>query len=204
LGDAVSISTLLDLSDEEDAPQLGAERPAAVSSDALAFGQTTHRLFEHWDFASGAEPPVDRVLREMRPGPARRRDWSNRLPEIAARFRNSELFVFLAADRNIRKELPFVLREGTLTVNGVLDVLCSDGTIVDYKTGTVNPRKRERYENQMRVYGYAVHRLLNIPVSKAILYYVESGEAHEVPLTPEDCETAFVRVMECYHAVAPG
>ncbi len=171
-----------------------------MSNEAMALGQAAHRLFELWDFSSASEPPVERVLRELRPGPSRHRDWLVRMPEFAEKFKQSTLYTLLTSDSKIQKEIPFVLREGLYVVNGVLDVLGSDGTIVDYKTGRPQKQKRARYEDQMRIYGHAVHQILGLPLSKAILYYIETGELHEVPLRPEECATAFKRLMKC-HAI---
>ena len=50
-----------------------------------------------------------------------------------SRFRTSHLFKRLAEQQRLEREMPFSLRIGDALLNGTIDALLDDGTLLDYK-----------------------------------------------------------------------
>lgn len=88
------------------------------------------------------------------------------------------------------------VRERTLTsadgvVTGTPDLVLSDGgsvTMVDLKTGTLDERGRERYENQIHIYAYAYESVYGIWPSHGILRNPSTGREIRFPIDPKKAE----------------
>ena len=74
-------------------------------------------------------------------------------------------------------------RIGGVIVNGTIDLLLRDGTIIDYKTGKVKPATSARYEKQLLLYAAAVRQLTGVTPARGMLVYVDSGRLVEVELS---------------------
>lgn len=198
---AFSVSALLNA-------MLGALNPDAVGEesprgsgavlsgrlDPLTRGALVHRMFELWDFAS--LPDVEALLVEAGTPRSLRPEAIADLHAVAERFQTLPLAERLRRDVGLLRETPFSLRLGDALVNGKIDVLLSDGTIIDYKTGSVREASQARYEWQLLLYAAAVRRLRGLAPERGILCYVDSGEVHEVAITPDQTELAERHAVE--------
>ncbi len=177
----LSVSEVLDRmapSGDEASNETGAPRGVI---DPRLRGTVIHRMLETWDLRG--EPPVAACL--ARECPARKTSamLEPALHEAARRFRESVAGQRMAADSDLQREVPFALRVAETLVAGVIDALLSDGSIVDYKTGRPHAALQERYENQLRLYAAAVRALRGQSPPVAYLYYVDSGETHEIDIS---------------------
>ena len=194
-----SVSELLDvMSDVPDPePAEAGEKDAARSEGSFSpmlRGTLVHRMFELWRF--GEEPPIDAFLQRECSARALRNRLAPQLRAIAERFRTSPLAQRMAADPGLQREVPFLLRVGDALINGTLDALLSDGTIVDYKTGKFAAETQARYEWQLRLYAAAVMRLTGQAPPAAVLCYVDAGEEHEVGIGEAQVQDALRRTAD--------
>jgi hypothetical protein len=156
-------------------------QPDPEARERMFRGTLVHRLFERWDFSD--KPPIEEVLEDECPYPARRLEFEPALRDIAARFTASALAPAVSAGA-IQREVPFYLNLGGAVVHGVIDAVAGDGAIViDYKTGRPGGGMLERYEFQLRLYAAAMARLLEQPPRQGVLYYADHGEAHYVDVS---------------------
>ncbi len=182
-----SVSALLDsigfAPDEDDAPH-----SKAAAFDPLLRGTLVHRMFELWPFAE-SDVNVDALVASFLPRECPADDVRAVLEplirEIGERFAKSEALARMKAAGAVDVEKPFVLRVGDALVNGTIDAILADGTLVDYKTGKPNDKKRQRYECQLRLYAAAVSRLLGRQPPSAFVYYADTAECMEVDVSPE-------------------
>ncbi|HNT87708.1 MAG TPA: 3'-5' exonuclease, partial [Candidatus Hydrogenedentes bacterium] len=171
----------------------------------LVRGSLVHRMFELWDFA--APPDTTALLREAE---VSRRLW----PEVAAdlrgvaeRFQALPLADRLRRDDGLLRETPFSIRLDEVLINGTIDALLSDGTIIDYKTGVVRDAAQARYEWQLLLYAAALRRLRGVTPDRGILCYVDSGHVHEVALGADEVALAERHALEAVdrlRGVAPS
>jgi ATP-dependent helicase/nuclease subunit A len=106
----------------------------------------------------------------------------------------SPLFERLRSGR-VETEKPFSLEIGGLLIEGRIDAVGIDAEgrslLVDYKTNRVSleevPSEARGYELQMGIYGLAA-RSLGYPVEEAVLYFLEPGVEHPVPVDPAAVE----------------
>jgi ATP-dependent helicase/nuclease subunit A len=180
------------------------EEDRAGRSFAMARGTLAHRLFEDWDFASGAPPDLDELVKEARLGLTHRARLREELEAMAKSFREHRLSARLAADPALKREEPFVLALGGVAVRGTIDALLADGTVIDYKTGRPQEGKSERYEVQLALYAAAVRRLLGIEPREGLLYYADHGELAAVPLDAAAVESALARAEMAVRALRGG
>jgi ATP-dependent exoDNAse (exonuclease V) beta subunit len=114
------------------------------------------------------------------------------------RFENSLLFSRCTGCEDIQKELPFIAAIGDHIVNGVVDVLLPDGTMIDYKTGAPTPRKLDRYTRQLHLYAAALRAVDPTLVSGACVYYVDTGDIVEIDLSPEAVGATLAQVERVF------
>jgi ATP-dependent helicase/nuclease subunit A len=157
------------------------------NTDPLVRGAITHRLFELWDVADDPKTAIEYLLTYECPRLDMREDIEHSLWRSVELARNSRVLDTNFSGRTPRRELPFTLRIADTIVQGVIDAV-SNGAIVDYKTGRRSEKQEARYRWQVQFYAAALARLTNAVPSKGWLYYIDSGEAIEVPLTPDALE----------------
>jgi ATP-dependent helicase/nuclease subunit A len=197
----IAISAILDLmakgvDAEEERETEEAPRRFGRAASAMMRGTLVHRMFELWDFRGDRLPDLAALTARTGFGPAREEEIIADLEVIAARFRESELFTELAAAGALYREAPFLLPiEGAL-VSGTIDLLTSEGMIVDYKTGVHDEDRDARYEWQLLLYAAAAQRLKGISNPRGYLCYVDEGRLKPVSLTPCEVDLAMRQAGE--------
>ena len=189
----ISVSKLLDIifaqsfPDDQDEERI-LEKRLPPDQDPLLRGVLAHRLLECWDKMDS--DPVGTLLTREYPVLIENPKLCEYLRGLVEHFRTSSLCARLEGSENLSREAAFVLRLDNGLVRGVIDLILDDGTLVDYKTGSPRPEHQKRYVFQLQLYAAAVRDILGQTPPSALLYYVDSGEAHPVAITPSDIETA--------------
>lgn len=88
-------------------------------------------------------------------------------------------------------EKPFHIKIGDSYLNGIIDRINIKGDkieVVDLKTNRLRDKNIliDEYTPQLQIYAYAVGKILNKPVSKASILFLESGEKVEVSLDQKE------------------
>ena len=175
--------------------------PSGHALDAMERGSLVHHMFEVWDFASDAIPPLEDIVKSSGCSLRHREALTEDLQNIVDDFRDNPLFARLAADTALQREAPFLLNLGDALITGTIDVLLSDGTLVDYKTGAFDEERNARYKWQLLLYAIAVEKLLGMTPKKGFLYYVDEGKLHEHPLHGDRMNWALQHAREAIAAL---
>jgi len=159
------------------------------SMKAMERGTVLHQYFEAWNFAS-APPSAQEWLQSFSPMHSSDRSFADALTVAATYLNESPLFCNLEDRAGAMKEVPFQFSLGRQTIRGTIDVILSDGTILDYKTGS-GDGQLERYAKQLRLYAHAA-RTLGVPVkNQAYLFFVDVPKLSAVDVSDEMCTTEF-------------
>ena len=131
-----------------------------------SLGHLVHELLEGIDFGEDIEGQLPNLLSRI-PDQKHRAQVKPILDRFAAgRWRRE-----MAVSNRIMKEVPFEVPVAGKALAGRIDVLFRghDGwVILDYKTGQAETR--ERYELQVGIYAYVIHKLLGeMPANAALL-----------------------------------
>lgn len=81
------------------------------------------------------------------------------------------------------KELPGLTGEDKVLVQGVIDLVVTGDApaLVDFKYSSLPLRAiKEKYKNQLEIYGKAVQKLLHITPAKRVIYVINTGEKIEM------------------------
>ena len=170
--------------------------------DALLRGTLLHRVLEAWDYRGCVEPVVDRVLRRDAPSLAIREAMASYLRDRATAFAATPVGRRLATGEVASRELPFLLRLGDTLVDGAIDLLLADGTVVDYKTGRDRPESHAQYERQVQIYAMAARTLTGWDAPGAFLCYVDTAEIVEVDISPAALEETSRRALEAVEVLS--
>ena len=185
-------------------------RPAFLYKEGLTGaerGTATHAFLQSADFALAALD-LDAEIR-------RQTECSLILPEMAEkldktalhRFFASPLFARVQAAQSIRREYAFItslparfaMQDKTgdygsaeTLVQGVADLIllfADHAEIVDYKTdrSKTPAQLAESYGEQLRLYCYALHGRLPVPITKCTIFSLRLGAEVDIPV-PEDPE----------------
>lgn len=168
---------------------------------AAARGTLVHRLFELWDFPAAQPPCLDGLLRESGVPLCARDVLREDLIAIAERFKKAPIHARLAAQTQLEREAPFLLRVGDALISGAIDAVLDDGTLVDYKTGRFDPTRHARYEWQLLLYANAVQTLTGRTPAEGWLYYVDEDALHPVALEPTQIAWALRHASEAIAAL---
>lgn len=195
-----SISAILDEMskgfDEEEERDAEARMARHGAEFAMKRGSLIHRMLELWNFAGSVPPDLNALAVEAGLGLHERERLFDDLRGVAERFRESSLYARLAGDSGMRRELPFVLNIGDALVNGTIDVLLSDGTLIDYKTGRMDDQRNARYEWQLLLYAMAVRTLSPKTPARGLLYYLDEDTVIEVTITNDQIDSALLHAQE--------
>jgi len=151
--------------------------------DPLTRGTLVHALFERWSPTVDVAALAAALATRECPGADESEVFAADIEAVAARFADSAVATRLTQDAGAMREAPFLLRLGNYLVSGTIDVLFSDGTIIDYKTGLRHAEREARYEAQLCLYAAAVRALLKRDVPEACLYYADTGALCRVDVT---------------------
>jgi len=189
-----SVSEIVNMPDGD---QVLAAEGGRERSKALLRGTLIHRILEEWDWKSDPGTLVQRVFNEEGPASPRYAELERNLLAVAERLRSLPIARHIAAQAaGAQREAPFLLRVDDALVSGTVDLLLSDGTIIDYKTGERHDEVHARYTWQVQLYAAAVHQLQGIDPSAAYLLYLDLGELVEVEITRAAVEAALTRTRD--------
>ena len=149
----------------------------------LQRGTMVHRYLELWDFTQDIPPDAKEFLAAEYPAHAEDDSLIETLESVVGHLRASDLFTHLNKGAPLQRELPFVVPFDGQWISGTIDVLTAGGVIIDYKTGAYRKQSLPRYEAQLRLYAHALEELTGDKPSEAWIYFVDSGDAHEVGLS---------------------
>jgi ATP-dependent helicase/nuclease subunit A len=175
-------------------PSLSCER--GISINPIQWGTLVHRLFQKWDLRAPLEEVIEGICAQDWPAIQGRRETIEGLRAVAARFAASPLGKRMAREEKVLREVPFLLRTGNVLLSGVIDAVLDDGTVVDYKTGSITPGTNARYEAQLLLYAAAVSRLLGKRLGRAYLYYADVGRQLEVETAAEGVDAVVRQARE--------
>jgi ATP-dependent exoDNAse (exonuclease V) beta subunit len=172
--------------------------------NAVVRGNAVHRLFEEWDLRGDPAPVIEAVLAVEAPSISDRRQLRPYLAERAERFRQSPLGERAASELGIEREAVFQLRIGdgerSGIVSGAVDLLFSDGTVVDYKTGHPDEETLRAYEWQVRLYASALQRLRGQRAPAGYLYLVDADALHPVDVSDVLLQKALEKALDAMEA----
>ena len=161
-------------------------------------GTATHLVLQYLDFGDADVPGQAAVLRDrglLTPEQAEAVD----IPALE-RFLASPLAEEIRQGGNVRREYRFTLLmdareydpsasgEDTILLQGVVDCCfeTAEGlTVVDFKTDRVQTpeeiaRRAEHYRPQLAAYSLALEKVLERPVARRVLYFLEPGKTVDV------------------------
>jgi ATP-dependent helicase/nuclease subunit A len=172
---SIAVTTVLNAFDDRD-EELDSKHTPAFRADGLEpalRGTLIHRFLELWDFQPSPSETIAEFLLAECPLREMRAHLSELLPALTERICASGLGKAIAASKLLQREVPFALRVNETLVNGTVDLLLGNGTIVDYKTGQRTPDKHARYERQLRLYAGAMLQLRGALPPRAYLLYLD-------------------------------
>lgn len=175
-------------------PELGlGEKPLTAAER----GTATHMLLQFMDYSRAVtRGGIEKELKRLEAGgflSARQASAVN--TEAVLKLFTSELGQRIKSADRLHRELRFSLLcpvdsvfpdgEGEqLLLQGVIDCCLEENgklVIIDYKTDRVSGRalyeRAQLYAGQVRAYALAAERMLGLPVSECILYFLHTGEA---------------------------
>jgi len=114
---------------------------------------------------------------------------------------NHPAYPILRSNPPVHRELSFIWKLGRYLIQGTVDAILADGTLVDYKTGNNARNYAERYWKQLEIYYYAMKDLgINLN-NKLILLYIDQQQydIKEVEVSQREVlETEIYRAIENY------
>jgi len=195
---------------------LGVERPepapAAAGLSPQQWGTVCHRAIELMR-DSGDEAvraAAHQALREVALAESERGKLGDRLVVSLSAFWDSAVGHRVAAARQARREMPFVLAlEGT-EVRGTIDLAFEDAEgaweIVDYKSSAPSPKNAEaaaaRFDLQLGLYALAATRWLGRDVARWSVYFLGSAAAVEHEVAAGDLERAGAAARKALAGIA--
>jgi ATP-dependent helicase/nuclease subunit A len=175
-------------------PNPGHGRPSG-GLNPLVRGTILHGVMEHWDFASPVGELLEVQCRKECPLPSDRPLMFDSLLPALEGMSQDPLIRRIAADEGVARENTFVWRLDDALVEGAIDVLLTDGTVIDYKTGRMETTP-VAHEAQVRLYAAAVRILRGQTPPEAHLYYVDAGRVHTMAITDSDLDAAIDEALE--------
>ncbi|HOW58160.1 MAG TPA: UvrD-helicase domain-containing protein [Candidatus Omnitrophota bacterium] len=162
------------------------EDPEEGNVSAADFGTAMHHFLEHLDFKDPEKHFKTAVFNHFfdRFGES----VTDEAVTLLKSFIRQPVFQRLQKARRIKREVDFVLNERHGLIQGKLDVLFEDEKgdwhILDYKTawGDEEAAHQSAYDLQIEIYALAAQRILKIPVSSGIIYYLKNQKEVTIPL----------------------
>jgi ATP-dependent helicase/nuclease subunit A len=160
-------------------------------------GSLVHDFLEQWDFVAPARGVAERVCLEYLAPEA----MVEELCRVAAACAAHPFGEKITADLQPQRERSFSLVIGDAIVEGKIDLVLSDGTLVDYKTGRENPQAHETYQAQILLYALAMRTLDGAAPAAAYLFYVDAGKVVPVQLSSDLLDATLKRAADAIAAL---
>ena len=195
---------------------LGVERPepapAAAGLSPLRWGTVCHRAMELVHDGSGAavRAAARQALREVAVTESDRRKLGDRLVASLSAFWDSAVGRRVAAARQTRREMPFVLALDGTEVRGTIDLAFEDAQgaweIVDYKSSAPSPERADQaaalFDLQLGLYALAAGRWLGRDVARWSVYFLGPAVAVEHQVAAGDLERADAAARKALAGIA--
>jgi len=201
-GQIIPVRAVLDLLHPGDNAASAKSEGQRASLDRRLLGTAAHALLERWDFV--ADPPIAEIAAEFFPNASGFAACARDLGGIVEQLRRSDLWNKLKGAATRRRELPFLFELGGVFLNGVLDALLDEETLVDYKLASPAGGRSLRHETQLRIYAAAVRAATGQAPQQALLYYMDSGQLIDVDLRPPLLDETIARASAELHARFAG
>ena len=164
----------------------GRGKPTAAARVGIAphiWGDLVHLFLEEWDFRTPPEPLIENMLGKDGHSRKRRERLRTEIENVARRVACSDVGERVRRGEGFQREAPFLFRLDDVILNGVVDLLFDDGSVVDYKTGHFDALAHERHVRQIQLYAAAVRVLLEKEPPMARIYYVDEDVWREVDVS---------------------
>ncbi|MDD7593777.1 MAG: ATP-dependent DNA helicase [Peptoniphilaceae bacterium] len=101
-------------------------------------------------------------------------------------------------------EMDVQVARGDALLEGTLDLLGADGTIVDFKTGRRTPEKTRQYREQLALYRALLSHHGGEAKAANILYYIDEDVVEDVRLTSEERDAFERKVRTLVDGILAG
>ena len=168
----VEIASPSDVAETLSVAEVAARR---AGSRNRAAGILLHRVLELWDGRSDTEP----LLRQLAIEAAADADSLTRVRKRLATIVRSPMLQRIARAETVGREVPVhFVEEGTLVERRIDRLLREDGgdLVIDYKSGTADPKRVARDREQVERYCRAVAAMTGRPCHGALWYIDLEGE----------------------------
>ncbi len=168
----------------------------SLNTDPIARGIFYHHLLQLWDFKEDNRERLSKYLQNIM-GPNVSEDVLQREREVCVdKIMNHPVYPLLKANPPIQREIPFIWKLDNYYIQGTVDAVLEDGTVVDYKTGSNASKHSEQYWKQLEIYYYAIRDLGIKLNNKLILVYIDQSKydikdidiSHRNDLKAEICD----------------
>jgi ATP-dependent exoDNAse (exonuclease V) beta subunit len=183
------------------------------------YGKIVHAIAEHYVLEQGKKPLTE-ISRAILRGEVEIEDGvtvKNKVPpsylkRLTGHLRSIEVLTKQIGFKG-DVERPFFLDldpPNEIMAKGVIDRLIPKDYnyfIIDYKTTKKGKWRKTplsiKKDLQLRIYTWAVHRILNVPIDKikSALYYVEGGNLIPVVFSQQSVEQAVTELIKTYHDI---
>jgi ATP-dependent helicase/nuclease subunit A len=171
---------------ELDLPRLDDPVKARIRSSHRAAGILLHRVLERWDGTSPVEPLLRALAAEVAADEETVSKVRQRLHVVAA----SPTLARIAAAETIARELPIhIPDENGDAVTGRIDRLVREHgreLVIDYKSGSPDPRRLDADRAQVAGYCRAIERMTGRPCAGMLWYVDGENDAVVEVLRTED------------------
>jgi len=132
-----------------------------------------HQLLQVWDFQEDNKETLSKRLLNIIT-PEISEDIIKKEKDVCVgKIIDNPIYPVLKTNPPIWREVPFIWKVGNHFIQGTVDAILADGTIVDYKTGVNADNHAQRYWKQLEIYYYAMKDLGIKVNNKLILVYID-------------------------------
>ncbi len=132
-----------------------------------------HRLLQMWDFREENIDVFQKYLLNIITQNISEEIIREEQDVCINKIRNNPFYCYLKSNPPFQREFPFIWKLGEFFIQGTVDAILEDGTIIDYKTGNNASNHADRYWKQLEIYYYAMKDLGLKLNNKLILVYID-------------------------------
>lgn len=189
----------ININDEDDKLDYGDLYPEnevdSSQLNAITKGNIVHKFSEIYRYSMDREALIRQIVNSYGI------DYSDLVEKELKPYIDNYLKDYSEDYNEIYSERVFHLKLGNKYIKGVIDrILIKDDKIeiLDYKTNRLwNTKKLIKfYQAQLQLYAYAVERILGKKVTKASIFFLESGFKTEIDISDEKLEKNYNRIKE--------